>query len=182
MSLLAAANACSKDDQVLSDHNAEGVCQGGSAYSCSSFQPQIVNDTFSYGFAGHGNTASAVCCQCFKFTWTDNAAKGKTMVVQAVNAGGLPSADDFDIYTPGGGVGDFPAACNAQYGAPAGTGWGRQYGGVSSDSECSELPSSLQEGCHWRWQWGGGDLNLWNIVYEQVECPTELTSISGCSA
>ena len=25
--------------------------------------------------------------------------------------------------------------------------------GVTSDAECSELPSNLQAGCHWRWQW-----------------------------
>jgi hypothetical protein len=25
--------------------------------------------------------------------------------------------------------------------------------GVSSDSQCSELPSNLQAGCHWRWEW-----------------------------
>jgi hypothetical protein len=25
--------------------------------------------------------------------------------------------------------------------------------GVSSDSQCDELPSNLQAGCHWRWEW-----------------------------
>ena len=27
------------------------------------------------------------------------------------------------------------------------------FAGVTSDAECSELPSNLQAGCHWRWQW-----------------------------
>ena len=29
------------------------------------------------------------------------------------------------------------------------------FAGVTSDAECSELPSNLQAGCHWRWQWYG---------------------------
>ncbi|KAL4248185.1 glycosyl hydrolase 45 (cellulase K) family protein [Abortiporus biennis] len=151
---------------------------GNLAFSCSTFQPIIVNDTMSYGFAGHGNTATDNCCKCFQFSWTSGAGIGKSMIVQAVNAGGITETD-FDIYTPGGGVGDYNA-CTAQYGAPSG-GWGRQYGGVSSDAECSQLPSSLQDGCHWRWQWAGGDVNEWAITYQQVNCPSELTSISGCT-
>ena len=31
------------------------------AYSCSTYQPIEVNSTFSYGFAGHGNTATENC-------------------------------------------------------------------------------------------------------------------------
>ena len=74
------------------------------AYSCSTFQPIIVNSTLSYGFAGHGNTATETCCKCYQFTWTSGAGAGKSMIVQAVNAGGITDVD-FDIYTPGGGVG-----------------------------------------------------------------------------
>jgi hypothetical protein len=92
------ARSCNINNQVISS-NTQGACQGGTAYSCSNMQPQIVNSTFSYGFAGHGNTANTVCCKCYKFTWTSGAGKGKTMIVQAVNSGGLPSANDFDIYT-----------------------------------------------------------------------------------
>ncbi|RDB19480.1 putative endoglucanase type K [Hypsizygus marmoreus] len=160
--------------------DAQNACftSGGQAFSCSSYQPIIISNTLSYGFAGHGNTASATCCKCYQFTWTSGTAQGKSMIVQAINAGGITDTD-FDIYTPGGGVGDFNA-CTAQYGAPAG-GWGRQYGGVTSDSQCSELPSNLQAGCHWRWQWAGGDVNTWQITYRQVNCPSQLTSISGCT-
>jgi hypothetical protein len=53
--------------------------------------------------------------------------------------------------------------------------------GVTSDSQCSQLPSNLQAGCHWRWQWAGGDVNEWSITYKQVNCPSQLTSISGCT-
>ncbi|TDL17211.1 glycoside hydrolase [Rickenella mellea] len=172
--------SCSKSNgKPASDaQNACFASSGDLAYSCSSYQPIIVNSTFSYGFAGHGNTATATCCKCYQFTWTSGAAKGKLMIVQAINAGGITDVD-FDIYTPGGGVGDFNA-CTSQYGAPSG-GWGRQYGGVTSDSQCSQLPSNLQAGCHWRWKWAGGDVNTWKVSFTQVNCPSQLTSISGCT-
>jgi hypothetical protein len=173
--------SCNKSNGPAAS-GAQNVCFASGtnnlAYSCSSYQPIIVSNTLSYGFAGHGNTATATCCKCYQFTWTGGAGNGKTMIVQAINAGGITDVD-FDIYTPGGGVGDYNG-CSSQYGAPQG-GWGRQYGGVTSDSQCSQLPSNLQAGCHWRWQWAGGDVNNWPVTFKQVNCPSQLTSISGCT-
>ncbi|TFY82164.1 hypothetical protein EWM64_g1850 [Hericium alpestre] len=105
--------------------------------------------------------------------WTSGAGAGKSMIVQAINAGGITDTD-FGIY--------YYNACVAQYNAPQ-QGWGRQYGGVSSDAECSELPSNLQAGCHWRWKWTGGDIDEWcrTTTYQQVNCPSQLTSTSGCT-
>ncbi|KAL1942260.1 hypothetical protein VTO73DRAFT_6324 [Trametes versicolor] len=160
--------SCSKTNGAAAA-GAQNACfasSGTLSFSCDKYQPIIVNSTLSYGFAGHGNTATATCCKCYEFTWTSGAGAGKSMIVQAINAGGITDTD-FDIYTPGGGVGDFNA-CTAQYGAPSG-GWGRQYGGVTSDAECSQLPSNLQAGCHWRWQWAGGDVNEWQTTYKQSE-------------
>ena len=77
--------------------NACFASSGALAFSCDKYQPMIVNATLSYGFAGHGNTATATCCQCFQFTWTSGAAAGKSMIVQAINAGGITDTD-FDIY------------------------------------------------------------------------------------
>ncbi|KAK7517852.1 glycoside hydrolase [Phyllosticta citriasiana] len=172
--------ACAKNNSPLKDVNAQGVCQGGTAYSCADFQPKVVNETFAYGFAGHGAKSADVCCKCYQFTWTDGPAQGKSMIVQAVNSGGLPSPDDFDIYTPGGGVGNYADACSKQYGAPN-KGWGKQYGGVKSPDACNQLPANLQEGCKWRWTWAGGNINMKKVNYVQVECPQELTGISGCT-
>ena len=42
------------------------------------------------------------------------------MIVQVINSGGV-NTGNFDIYTPGGRVGDYNA-CTSQYGAPS-TGW-----------------------------------------------------------
>lgn len=72
--------------------NACFASSGNLAFSCDKYQPIIVNSTLSYGFAGHGNTATSTCCKCYQFTWTSGAASGKSMIVQAINAGGMPTA------------------------------------------------------------------------------------------
>ena len=102
------------------------------------------------------------------------------MVVQVTNTGsdlaGFPN--HFDLQLPGGGVGLFTNGCSTQYGAPA-TGWGAQYGGVSSDSQCSQLPTALQPGCHFIFGWFQNANNPTMSITRTV-CPTSLTTISGC--
>lgn len=44
------------------------------------------------------------------------------------------------------------------------------------------LPSHLQGGCYFRWNWARGDMNEWPIEYKQVPCADYLTSTSGCKA
>lgn len=93
------AKACSKSNGSPAS-GAQNVCfatSGNLAYSCQDYQPIIVNSTLSYGFAGHGNNAKSTCCKCYKFTWTSGAAVGKSMIVQAINAGGITDTG-FDIY------------------------------------------------------------------------------------
>ena len=70
------------------------------------------------------------------------------MIVQATNTGGDLGDNHFDLVLPGGGVGTFNG-CTAQYNAPA-DGWGARYGGVSSRSECDQLPAAIRPGCYWR--------------------------------
>ncbi|KAH8885615.1 barwin-like endoglucanase [Thozetella sp. PMI_491] len=151
--------------------------RGGVAYSCNTYQPIVVNSSFSYVFAGNWETSN--CCKCFHVTWTTGTGKGKSMIVQVVNAFGVDTGD-FDLYTPGGGVGGLEA-CQSQYGAPR-QGWDAQYGGVQTLAQCSQLPASLQDGCKWRFNWAGGTVNGWKTTYEQVTCPKVMTDISGCSA
>lgn len=59
---------------------------------------------------------------------------------------------------------------------------GREYGGVESREDCESLPSNLQGGCYWRFNWARGDVNNWPIRYQQVQCPDHLTTLSGCSS
>lgn len=59
---------------------------------------------------------------------------------------------------------------------------GNNNGGVANRTACERLPSNLQGGCYWRFNWGKGDLIGWDINYTPVTCPDRLTSISGCHA
>jgi len=81
---------------------------------------------------------------------------------------------------PGGGVGIFNG-CTPQWGAPSPNGWGAKFGGVGSSGECNQLPSQLQAGCQWRFNWFQGADNP-NINFQQVACPSQLTQITGCTA
>jgi hypothetical protein len=116
---------------------------------CSDQSPFVVSEDLAYGFAAvsTGLSESDTCCSCYQLTFTSTSIAGKKMIVQATNTGGDVGEGQFDLAIPGGGVGLFNA-CSAQWGAPA-SGWGAQYGGLSSDT-CSELPSALQPGCKFR--------------------------------
>lgn len=77
---------------------------------------------------------------------------------------------------PGGGVGIFNG-CTTEWGAPS-SGWGAQYGGISSETECAAFPSALQPGCDWRFDWFGGSDNP-TVDFEQVACPAEILAKTG---
>jgi hypothetical protein len=77
----------------------------------------------------------------------------------------------------GGGFGIFNG-CTAEWGTPSG-GWGAQYGGVSSRSQCDSFPAALQQGCYWRFDWFQNADNP-SVTFKQVECPAALTAKSGC--
>lgn len=178
---------CSKDDAPLPPTEADSrisscdASNPGNAFTCSSFQPRPVSDTLTYAFAvtkGMDN-----CCKCFELAWTDGPAVGKKLRVQVINEGNGTTATTansrtFMILTPGGGVGPNIQGCETQYGFD----WGRKYGGVVKAEDCVTLPERLQAGCYWRWNWARGDVNGWGVDYERIECPRELTDVSGCKA
>ncbi|KAF8761971.1 Glycosyl hydrolase family 45 [Rhizoctonia solani] len=175
-------------------------CNGGGAYACANHSPFAVNDSLAYGFAAvniQGGTESSWCCQCYELTFTSGPVSGQKMIVQNyqhrrrpwkckeyppwLDSGNdirVPNIESFDLMIPGGGVGIFGQGCAAQYGAPS-TGWGAQYGGVSSIAECSQLPSALQAGCQWRFNWFKGADNP-SVTFQQVTCPAALTISVKC--
>ncbi|KAF4604638.1 hypothetical protein EYR40_003412 [Pleurotus pulmonarius] len=131
---------CNAQGSTLTDPNVRSGCDGGSAFTCTSNSPWAVNDDLAYGFAAvslSGSSESKWCCGCYELTFTSGPVAGKKMVVQATNTGGDLGSNHFDILMPGGGVGIFNG-CPAQFGSWNG---GAQYGGVSSRSECSNLPA-----------------------------------------
>lgn len=187
--------SCQKDGTThITDRNAKSGCEGGPAYECYDFAPFYDAGTnMSYGFVAHNGVACGTCYM-FQFTGEGNsgpnagatAIKGQQMVVQTVNIGGL-GGNQFDLLIPGGGVGDFAAGCQSQWG---GTGAQTVYGGMLSDckGDCSCMKGkcssffgnnpTLKAGCDWFTNWFSCADNP-KLIYKQVSCPSQLTSKSG---
>ena len=101
-----------------------GCDTGGQGYLCDRYTPTPTGDDLAYGFAA---MASGNCCKCFELEWTSGGARGKKMVVQAIdvtsggggggNAATTTGSTDIVILTPGGGTGSHDAGCRAQYGS-----------------------------------------------------------------
>lgn len=147
---------------------------------CNNNQPWAVNDNLAYGFAAAniaGSSESGWCCSCYELTFTSGPVSGKKMVVQVTNTGGDLGQNHFDLQIPGGGVGVFNG-CSSQWGAPE-SGWGARYGGISSLSDCNSLPSQLQAGCKWRFNWFKNADNP-SMTFKTVTCPADLVTRTGC--
>ncbi|KAK0107473.1 hypothetical protein ONS96_003287 [Cadophora gregata f. sp. sojae] len=78
---------------------------------------------------------------------------------------------------PGGGFGIFNG-CTSEWGTPS-TGWGAQYGGISSRSQCDAFPDRLKAACYWRFDWFANADNP-SVSFKQIACPAALTAKSGC--
>jgi hypothetical protein len=175
------------------------ACAGGSSYACYDYSPTQVSDCLAYGFAAFNG---ASCGTCYQLTFTGTAShgggpgaakiKGKQMIVQVVNIGGIQS-NQFDIMIPGGGVGANPGTCGNEWHLSTSQ-LGATYGGFLTTCEsqtnqypqqescvtsmCATLPSGLQTGCDWIVNWYDIADNP-DLVYEQVACPSAITQISG---
>jgi hypothetical protein len=178
----------------MSNHDARSACSGGNAFMCWDYVPWSVSSTLSYGFAA---LADADCGRCYHLQFTGSShngdssgastLSGKHMIVQIINTGGLQD-NQFDLLIPGGGVGDFDA-CSTQWGA---SDLGAQYGGFllgcGGDTGCVRRmcedvfsgKSQLMAGCEWFLDWFGAADNP-DLEYEQVSCPSAITSVSGMS-
>lgn len=153
---------------------------GGDSYMCNSQQPWVVNETLAYGFAGvsfKGGSKKNLCCACLLLNFK-GALKGKSMVVQYTDNGGDLKENRFDLAIPGGGVGVSILGCERQWNATD-HGWGDRYGGVHNISECAQLPTPLQNGCKFRFEFMDGVSNP-EVSFIQVKCPPEIIKITGC--
>ncbi|KFY73326.1 hypothetical protein V499_06576, partial [Pseudogymnoascus sp. VKM F-103] len=173
--------SCDKNDNVLANVDAKSACDnGGPAFMCSNESPWAVSDSLAYGYAAvsiAGGTEASWCCACYELTFTSGPVSGKKMIVQATNTGGDLGQNHFDLGMPGGGFGIFNA-CTPQYGTPS-TGWGAQYGGISSRSQCDAFPAALKAGCYWRFDWFQNADNP-SVSFKSVACPLAITNKSGC--
>lgn len=199
-------SSCDQNDGNMGGNfNAASACNGGNAYMCWNFVPTNNGDNIGYAFAAHNGVG---CGTCFQLDFTgeshnpkpetghdfgSQSLKGKSMIVQVINTGGIETGQ-FDLLVPGGGVGEFNA-CSTQWG---GAELGEQYGGFflacqkehnfeyEPSRQCarewcdrvfSDKPD-LHEGCSWFVEWFGLADNP-TMNYKEVPCPQELTSISG---
>ncbi len=197
-------SSCNQADQSLGgNYDTQSACQGGSAFMCGNFGPWAVSDTLAYGFAAV-NQGSDYCGRCYQLQFTgqshnasddagSQALAGKTMIVQAINTGGVDSTQ-FDLLIPGGGVGDFNA-CSTQWGT---SDLGAQYGGfflacqnannfdyakskACAAAKCQSVFGSkadLLAGCNFFVNWFGAPDNP-ALKYQEVTCPDAITSLSG---
>ncbi len=197
--------SCSQDDQPLvGDNKEKNACEsGGVAYMCHALEPWAVSDTLSYGYAAVSK-GSDYCGKCYQLQFTggshnsnsdagSKALLGKTMIVQAINNGGV-GGDQFDLLVPGGGVGLLDA-CSKQWGTKD---LGEQYGGfflacqksndfdyakskacakAKCDSVFANKPE-LRAGCEWFTDWFGAPDNP-ALTYKEVTCPDAITQNSG---
>jgi len=196
--------SCSQSDQPLSNYDARNACEsGGEAYMCHSVQPWAVSATLAYGFAAV-NKGSDYCGKCYQLQFTGESHNGKaepgsaslagkTMIVQAINNGGVES-NQFDLLVPGGGVGLLDA-CSKQWGTKD---LGEQYGGfylacqksngfdyaksvACARAKCESVFASkpdLLTGCEWFIDWYGAADNP-TLTYKEVTCPDQITKNSG---
>ncbi|KAJ8940955.1 hypothetical protein NQ318_006806 [Aromia moschata] len=173
---------CAADGVTTVDKELQSGCASdGGSYSCTDQVAHAANKSFALGFTAAsftGGTDYSMCCRCVLLTWKyDTQDPKRQILVQITNTGGDLLSNQFDLAIPGCGVGYVADGCTNQWGAPVG-GWGQQYGGVSTEEECSELPEELQVACQFRFEWM--DVPDWTVDFVEVECPTALTDISQC--
>jgi len=173
-------------------------------------QPFTVNGQLSFGFATlaasgkRGLDGDENCGQCYELLFTDDRhaedgadpwggahpeLAGKRMVVQVVNVDYEPTANhSFDVLIPGAGQGAYDSGCMLQYPDSSTDDFdcGLRVGGCAHNSSCADMPTKLQGGCSWRFEWyrwlaGGGRTNMPYVRFHRVQCPSKITKISGAT-
>lgn len=182
-------DVCKKDGVTLIDpstaDSGQSGCNGGDQYQCSCMQPfnDTIDPSLTYGFAAFtsGNEQDTDC-GCYLAEFAHDAAgkpmKRNKMIFQVINTGGDVQAENVDIQIPGGGLGAFPEGCPKQWGVALEQ-WGQQYGGLSSEDGCKNLPEQLREGCKWRFQ-SWADNPVLKGKPQRIKCPKGLIDRSGC--
>lgn len=204
--------SCDKADESLgASYDTASACQApaeGSAFTCYNMAPWAVSDALAYGFAAVPASGD-ICGRCYRLEFDGTghynaqdpgsvALAGKAMIVQATNIGHDVAGGQFDILTPGGGVGAFDA-CSYQWGVATAE-LGATYGGfmthcqqtVGGDlqqlkdcvlARCAAVfdepgMAELADGCAWYVGWYQAADNP-NLRYQEVACPAELVALSG---
>ncbi len=205
--------SCSKSD---ASHGAEytvpSSCQAladDSAFTCYDNAPWAIDGELAYGFAAVPASGD-ICGRCYQLEFDGTghynaqdpgsvALAGKTMIVQATNIGFDVGGGQFDILTPGGGVGLFDA-CSFQWDVATAE-LGATYGGFMTHCQQQNVGADHQQlkqcvlgrcaavfdepglaelaaGCEWYVQWYEVADNP-NLRYQEVACPAAIVARSG---
>ncbi len=134
------ARMCTANGSKISNYGETSICEGGSASTCTSQIPIVVNDNLAYAFAAVPASNGGACGKCFALTFDGTgkyetkaphqSLKGKVLVVMASNVGTDVTPGQFDVMIPGGGVGIYNGCAAFGWGSQ-----GEQYGGLLSDCE-----------------------------------------------
>lgn len=203
--------SCSNSNQSLgASYDVASSCPAptaNSAFTCYDEAPWAVSATLAYGFAAVPAQGD-ICGRCYQLDFDGTghynpqdpgsvALANKTMIVQATNIGHDVGGGQFDILTPGGGVGLFDA-CSYQWGvntAELGATYGgfmtfcQQQGGDHAQQKQCVLArcaavfdepgmADLVAGCEWYVNWYEAADNP-NLHYQEVPCPPQLVAVSG---
>ncbi|MCA9565391.1 MAG: hypothetical protein KC561_17960, partial [Myxococcales bacterium] len=199
--------SCDQSNTPQVENNQTSSCESAasdSAYTCFSMAPWAVSDTLSYGFAAVPAEGD-ICGRCYELQFDGTsfnagndpgsaALQDHRMVVQALNIGYDVENRQFDILTPGGGVGLFDA-CTTQWDVQSSE-MGATYGGFLAQckmdanyqgshddyktcvlNRCSAVfdgpgMSDLLAGCQWFVNWFEVADNP-NLRYREVACPDD---------
>merc|ERR1719453_2396491 len=106
------------------------------------------------------------------------------MIVQAVNVGhAVTGAHSFELYVPGAGQQATVDGCARQFNDNDVNDFdcGHRYGGCNVRAGCAKVPTALQAGCEWKFDWlkwlqDDGTTNNPYVRFRRVKCPPQLTA------
>ena len=198
------SRSCDMHQNVETNPYLTSICAGGNegtSTTCLTQIPFTIDGCPDTGFAfvaTPGNPGgNDNCGKCFEFTFTGEghwkttpqtqALKGKKLIVMTTNIGYDVEEGQFDVLTPGGGVGLFNG-CDHLFGK---ANMGVQYGGLLTECldqkhaedpvQClkegcqkafSNVPLAL-EGCMWHAEFLEGADNP-SMTFVEIECPDVL--------
>ncbi|KAF3937383.1 Endoglucanase-5 [Dactylella cylindrospora] len=178
---LSGLKTCDANNELIRDDTAGNYCGGGPASSCINQTPWAVNDSFSYGYASifiRGADSTEWCCSCYELEFLDSDIKGKKMIVQGINVNyNEDQINWFSLTVPG--QADWRSMCEQRFGGTFGEFFGANSTGLTNVTQCDDVPEELQAACRWRYTWYM-DVEGPNATFTRVQCPAELTDVSGC--
>jgi len=91
------ARMCTASGSKISNYNETSICAGGSASTCTSQIPIVVNDNLAYAFAAVPDSNGGACGKCFALTF-DGTGKYETKAPHQSLKGKVLVVDDYGMF------------------------------------------------------------------------------------